>query len=266
MWIAIFVYLCPDLLHYMDDAWSYEMDPILVYYEPYDCCFPHKQVKLLLLYDELGLPHIKQKQVFGKSLKIIGMVVDPTNMTISMSLNARNDLTAAIRAFVDTSQSRRHPVIEWQWILGWINWALNAYPLVFPALQLAYAKIASKVISCTQLYLNCVVILHFLWLADTIEASDGIHILDAKEWDSNDADLAIYSDASLSGLGFVIPKILLGFCASTPTDCATPTIFYYEALAIASAILWTSGQTSNIRRLLVYTNSLNCIKINTLSV
>ena len=40
MWIVIYVYLFLDLLHYMDNAWSYEMDPTLVYYEPYESWFP----------------------------------------------------------------------------------------------------------------------------------------------------------------------------------------------------------------------------------
>jgi len=71
MWITIYIYLCPDLLHYMDDTWSYKMDPTLVYYEPYKSWFPCKQVKLLLLYNELGLPHVKKKQVFGRSLEIM---------------------------------------------------------------------------------------------------------------------------------------------------------------------------------------------------
>jgi len=55
----------------------------LAYYEPYDAWYPQKQVKLLLLYDELGLPHAKNKQVFGHSLEIISLLVDPIKMTIS---------------------------------------------------------------------------------------------------------------------------------------------------------------------------------------
>jgi len=35
MWIAIYVYLCPDIMHYMDNAWSYEMDLRLAFYELY---------------------------------------------------------------------------------------------------------------------------------------------------------------------------------------------------------------------------------------
>jgi len=77
-----------DLLHYMDDAWSYETDPVLVYYEPYDSYFPCKQVTLLQLYDHLRLPHVKKKQLFGPALDIIGLHVDPVSMTITMPIAA----------------------------------------------------------------------------------------------------------------------------------------------------------------------------------
>jgi len=89
----------------MDNVWSYEMDTNLIYYEPYDTWFPQKQVKLLLLYDELGLPHIKKKQVFSHSLEIISLFVNPLDMTISMLDSSRSDLITAIREFTDTSQS-----------------------------------------------------------------------------------------------------------------------------------------------------------------
>jgi len=84
-------------------------------------------------------------------------------------------------------------------------------------------------------------------------------MLDAVEWVQTDADLIIYSDASLSGLGFTAPNMLIGFCASVPNDSITPTIFFYEALAIASAVLWASALEPRIKRLLIYTDSLNCV-------
>jgi len=40
MWIMIHIYSCLDLLHYMDDTWSYDMDLNLIYYEPYDSWLP----------------------------------------------------------------------------------------------------------------------------------------------------------------------------------------------------------------------------------
>jgi len=126
-------------------------------------------------------------------------------------------------------------------------------------LQPAYTKISWKLITCAQVYLNHAVIHHFNWLADTIDASDGVHMLDAVEWDASDMDLIIYTDVSLTGLGFTAPHRLIGFCASMPANKLLATIFYYEALAIASAILWATGLRPSVNHLLIYTNSLNCI-------
>jgi len=80
----------------MDDTWLYEMDVTLAYYELCDAWYPQKQVKLLLLYDELSLPHAKKKQVFGNSLEIISLFIDPVAMTISMSEPSCNDFVMAI--------------------------------------------------------------------------------------------------------------------------------------------------------------------------
>jgi hypothetical protein len=49
MWITIHVKGISNLLHYMDDAWSYNMDPMLGFYPPYNAFLPHKQAGLLLL-------------------------------------------------------------------------------------------------------------------------------------------------------------------------------------------------------------------------
>ena len=90
----------------MDDAWSYEKDPTLAFYEPHDAWFQQKQVKLLQLYNELGLPHIQKKQLFSCTLEIIGLIVNPINMTIMMSNRSCEDLMSTIQAFIDTSLLR----------------------------------------------------------------------------------------------------------------------------------------------------------------
>ena len=245
----------------MDDVWSYEMDPTLMFYEPYDTLFPKKQVILLRLYDELGLPHVRKKQLFGRTLEIIGLHVDPLKMTISMSDTSRDNLTTSIRKFIDTTQTRRRPLVEWQRMLGWINWALNVYPLARPALQSAYSKISGKKLSRAPVYLNRDVIQHFNWLADTFDSSDGVHVMDAIEWTRPDADLTIFCDASLTGLGFTAPSLKLGFTSAIPSDTKLTTIFFYEALAIASALLWASSINPPVKRLLIYTDSLNCVEM-----
>src|SRR5882672_10125845 len=77
--------------------------------------------------------------------------------------------------------------------------------------------------------------------------------------------LSFTQSASLTGLSFAAPKLHLGFCASIPTLSPLTTIFYFEALAIASAILWASGLVPPIPWLLIFTDSLNCINMfNTL--
>ena len=96
IWIAIHVLACVDLLHYMDDTWSYETDPALVYYKRYDSHFPKKQATLLLLYNHLGLPHTKNKQIFRHALDIIGLHVDPSSMSITMPLLALQELVTTI--------------------------------------------------------------------------------------------------------------------------------------------------------------------------
>ena len=116
--------------------------------------YPKKQVVLLHLYDKLGLPHAKKKQLFGQTLDIIGLHVNPHDMISSMSDVSRNELTSTVCQFIDTSKNHRCLLMEWQCILGWINWGLNVYPLACPALQLAYSNISGKQIGHTPSFLN----------------------------------------------------------------------------------------------------------------
>src|SRR5882724_3552592 len=153
-WIAIHVYHIGDLLHYMDDSFSFDTNPMLKCYEPYDTYYPSKQCRLLMLWDDIGLPHEKRTQVFGCDLNIISFHVNPSAMSFTMPANSKLDLILAIRTFADSSASRRHPLVEWQRLLGWINWGLNVFPLLHPALKSSYMKIRGKTNAHTSLYLN----------------------------------------------------------------------------------------------------------------
>jgi hypothetical protein len=106
LWIATFVKSLDDLFAYVDDSFSWEFESNTLWYEPYAKRLPAKQAKLLLLWDELGIPHEEAKQVFGTTLTIIGFDVDPNAMTITMPPVARSDLVAAIRAFARAGQRR----------------------------------------------------------------------------------------------------------------------------------------------------------------
>ncbi len=77
MWVAINVENIKDLCCYMDDDFGFDEWNDLDFYKPYDSFYPSKQTKLLRLWDRLGVPHSKPKQLFGLQLVIIGFDVDP---------------------------------------------------------------------------------------------------------------------------------------------------------------------------------------------
>ena len=52
-----------------------------------------------------------------------------------LSLDRRLELFAVVCKFVSPDSQRAFPLGDWLSILGWMNWALNAYPLLKPALQ-----------------------------------------------------------------------------------------------------------------------------------
>jgi hypothetical protein len=71
LWMAIFVKLIECIYGYIDDAFSFDVQGDVLWYEPYRCYFPSKQTRLLQLWDEIGLPHERSKQESGLALRII---------------------------------------------------------------------------------------------------------------------------------------------------------------------------------------------------
>jgi hypothetical protein len=128
LWIAVFLRCIVDLFAYVDNAFSWEFANQTIFYEPYKKFLPSKQAQLLSLFDELGIPHEERKQVFGSPLQIIGFDVDPNAMMITMPLAARDELVLAVRTFASPRQ--RRSLKDFQRLAGWINWALNMYPLL----------------------------------------------------------------------------------------------------------------------------------------
>jgi len=96
LWIAVVIKLVHDLFSYVDNAFSWEFARRVTFYQPYQKFLPTKQAILLNLFDEVGVPHEERKQVFGSPLQIIGFNVEPNTMTITMSHDARAELTTAI--------------------------------------------------------------------------------------------------------------------------------------------------------------------------
>ena len=142
LWIAIYVKHLSDLLTYVDDIFSYELEANLMWYPPFQKSLPTKQTHLLQLWDELGIPHNEPKQVYGSTLTIIGFNIDPNAMTITMLLLSCTDLRDAICTFAAPGQQQS--LCNFQRLASWMNWALNAYPLLHPSLSYLYKKMSGK--------------------------------------------------------------------------------------------------------------------------
>ena len=163
LWIALFVVLILDLFGYIDDNFSFEEEGNVIWYEPYKCYFPAKQTKLLTLWDEIALPHEKPKQEYGPVLRIIGFLVDPNLMRVSMEEEDKAKLLQRVTSFTATTPGgTRRTLREFQQLAGWVNWSFNVFPLLKPALANVYAKMSGKSQPHAKLFVSRAVVLDLL--------------------------------------------------------------------------------------------------------
>ena len=262
IWIAIFKLSIYFLYIYVDDSFSFEDKRELEWYAPYKKQFPSKLVKLLRLWDAIGLPHEERKQIFGLELPIIGFDVDPNAMRVQMSDESRLLL---IQSIIDFAQrGSRRALRDFQRLAGHLNWALNVYPMLRPGLSALYAKTAGKLHSRAQLWINRDVVRELLWIADHLRTSNGVFFLKSVSWSYRQlppSTFRAYTDASGSGLAYWFPDLHLGFQAELPRSAPTGTIFYFEALAVTSAILDASRCIPPDGRLAVFSDNLNTVSM-----
>jgi hypothetical protein len=109
-------------------------------------------VSLLLLWDELGIPHEERKQIFGSPLPVIGFDVDPNLMKISLKADSKLGLVKELKDFA--RYKSRRSLRDFEHIVGSLNWALNVCPLLCPGLSAVYAKIKGKTNSKGMIWLN----------------------------------------------------------------------------------------------------------------
>lgn len=176
MWFCIVIFAIIDIFVYTDDSYGFDIEGNILWYPPYPCYFPAKQMRLLQAWDTISLPHDQLKQKYGPVLTIIGFEVDPNLMKVSMTDSAHSELIAALCAFAhtahgDTCRSLR----EFQQLAGWVNWTLNVYPLLKPQLSSMYAEMYSKLDSFAHLWVSQSVTHDLHWLADHLERSSGVY-------------------------------------------------------------------------------------------
>jgi hypothetical protein len=262
LWIAIKVKELEDLLAYVDDVFSWDFAGNLDFYEPYEAFIPEKQYRLLLLWDELGIPHEQSKQTHGTSLRIIGFDIDVSSMTITMPPKALNELIEAIRAFA--RPNKRRTLRVFQRIAGWINWSLNVFPLLRPGLCTLYEKMRGKTGANLPISVSVSLCRELIWLADHMERLPGVNLLASREWSAADTDVHLLCDACPGGLGFWYPTSQEGFQYTTTTK-DPHDIFYLEALAVLSALEWyihskrPTGRSST--RVVIFTDNENTVNM-----
>jgi hypothetical protein len=238
-WIAKKVKLVPDLWTYMDDSFGIDEEGNKMWYQRYEKHMPVNQVKLLSLWDELGIPHEPHKQLFGEKLTIIGIEVNANSLTFTLPKQALDDLLDELQEFTAWSVKKKgtsRTLRRWQRLAGWMNWSFNVFPMIRPALNNIYPKIAGKDKPLMKIWVNNDVRADLNWAIDHLRESLGIRLLSSVSWDAEDADETVFCDACMQGLAFWYPNRQQGFYSTVPMSPAREIIFFYEALAVTSAI------------------------------
>ncbi|KAJ7856964.1 hypothetical protein B0H14DRAFT_3448166 [Mycena olivaceomarginata] len=153
LWVAIHVDLIRDIFAYVDDLFGWDEEESFHWYSRYEQMMPSKEVAVLQLWDQLGIPHSKEKQLRGAVLVIIGFLVDVNEMTVTLPSDAKANLILAVEDFI-RSPTRKRSLHDWQQLAGWINWSFNVFPLLRPALCHVYIKIAQKDRVFATVYIN----------------------------------------------------------------------------------------------------------------
>ena len=108
-WIAKRIILIDNLWTYMDDSFGIDEEENLTWYHKYKKDVLVNQVKLLSLWDELGIPHQPHKQLFGTLLTIIGIYVNPNGLIFALPKQALEELLQEIDNFTFWSEKSMVP-------------------------------------------------------------------------------------------------------------------------------------------------------------
>jgi len=258
LWVAVFKRGLHALKCYVDDHFSCCITGDLEFYPEYEAFMPSDQVSLLQLWDEINLPHEEDKQICGSCIPIIGFEVDPNAMTVTMSDVKRSELIEACSSF--TVHGARKTLREFQKLQGWVNWALNVFPHLRPALCESYQKICGKFRANAPIRVNDAMRRELLWFIHHVQLSTGVHMLKSVEWSPYDrmaTTLIGYADASGSGMGIWFPGEYAGYQCTLPTDGPKGLIFFYEALAVCSAFVFAPIYKCD--RVAIYSDNTNTV-------
>lgn len=244
---------------FVDDHFGVSVGGDLELYEPYGQLLPAAQTKLLTLWDEIGLPHDEEKQISGRVLPILGFTVDVNANTVTMPVDKRDSLIAACLEFGRPCTTKS--LCDCQRMVGWMNWALNAYPKLRPGLSGLYTKMSGLSEPHVRVRINSEIAAELLWFASRICAATGVHFLTSVDWargDLGEISVSMFTDACLKGLGIWFPCKHAGFHCVVPDDSPSDIIYFFEALAVVCGI-WLCAHRFRQRRLVCFSDNTNTV-------
>ena len=146
---------------------------------------------------------------------------------------------------------------------GQLNWVLNIYPWLRPALGGLYVKTARKSEMCWKIKINKTVHWELTWFIECVKWSSRLFFFKSMVWCDSDmghSTLTIHVDASAQGFGIWFVSERLGYQCQLPVWPSTDVIFSFEALTVCSAI-HLAGQFVGVTWLLVATDNTNTFDI-----
>ena len=101
------------------------------------------------------------------------------------------------------------------------------------------------------------------WVCKHIWHSSDVYLLHSLDWNEHKADVVIFCDACLEGMGFwyLFITIPTAYYSSTPQRILPQFIFYYEALCVLSTLHHTSHILPFSSCILIYTDNTNTVNI-----
>jgi hypothetical protein len=188
---------------------------------------------------------------------------------MTMPQESLHDLINAIIDF--TSARRKFTLREWQRLAGWVNWSLNVFPLLRPALNNFYAKISGKSAPSRYVRINNAVRADLAWAVNHLQNDTGIHLIHQIRWDIASADFTIYCDACLKAWGFGCLTNMSVSIAPVPEGTQLKSRFFISRRYASSQLSTTLSQKLSVqppaspRSVDLYTDNDNTVAIfNTL--
>jgi hypothetical protein len=89
--------------------------------------------------------------------------------------------------------------------------------------------------SFQKLSINNAISNELRWLATHIKSSNGIHIIESREWTRSEAHDSFLCDTCPAGMRYWSPGTCEGFICAVPQNSCN-SIFFFEALTVLSAL------------------------------